>query len=104
MICVTVELWMWLSKELIGDFEVLSEMRSKRKEEMREGTTVQQLLNHLASNYPPIAREVFDLQRKQVYPHVVVNYNDRVISPHIVHGQVLRDGDRLTILPMYMGG
>jgi len=104
MICVTVELWMWLSKELSGDFEALSEMRSKRKEEIEEGKTVQQLLDQLARRYSPIARDVFDLQEKRVYPHVVVNYNDRVISPHIIHDQVLRDGDKITILPMYMGG
>ena len=104
MICVTVELWLWMGEELRGEFERLSEMRSKRKEEIEEGKTVQQLLDQLARRYPPIARDVFDLQEKRVYPHVVVNYNDRVISPHIVHDQVVRGGDKITILPMYMGG
>jgi len=31
-------------------------------------------------------------------------YNDRVISPHIVHEQVLKDGDKIKVLPVYMGG
>lgn len=101
---VTIELWMWLGKELGSDFESLSEMRSKKEEEVEEGTTIRQLLGRLARRYPPIARDVFDLKEKRMYPHVVVNYNDRVISPHIVHDQVLRDGDKITILPMYVGG
>ena len=101
---VTVELWLWLNKELEKDFESLSEMCSRRDEELAEGTTVRQLLDCLARRYPLFAREVFDLREKSVYPHVVVNYNDHVISPHIVHDHVLRDGDKITILPMYIGG
>ena len=101
---VTIELWMWLGKELGKDFESLSEMRSRREEKVEEGITIRQLFDHLARCYPPIAGEVFDLKEERMYPHVVVNYNDRVISPHIVHDQVLRDGDKITILPMYVGG
>ena len=101
---VTIELWLWLGKELGSDFESLSEMRSKKEEEVEEGTTIRQLLDDLARRYPPIAQKVFDLKESRLYPHVVLNYNDRVISPYIVHGQVLKDGDRITILPMYVGG
>jgi molybdopterin converting factor small subunit len=101
---VTIELWLWLDKELGSDFESLSKMRSKREEEVEEGTTIRQLLDDLARRYPPIAQRVFDLKESMLYPHVVLNYNDQVISPHIVHEQVLKDGDRITILPMYVGG
>jgi molybdopterin converting factor small subunit len=93
-----------LGKELGKDFESLSEMLSRREEKVEEGITIRQLFDSLARRYPPIAREVFDLKEKRMYPHVVVNYNDRVINPHIVHDQVLRDGDKITILPMYVGG
>jgi molybdopterin converting factor small subunit len=101
---VTIELWLWLGKELGDDFESPSEMRSIREEHVEEGTTIRQLLGNLARHYPPIARTIFDTKAKRLLPHVVVNYNDRVISPHVVHNQVLKDGDKITVLPMYMGG
>jgi len=101
---VTIELWLWLGKELGGDFESPSEMRSRREECVENGTTIRQLLDDLARRYPPLARIVFDKETKMLYPHVVMNYNDRVISPHIVHDQVLKNGDKITILPVYMGG
>jgi len=101
---VTIELWLWLGKELGGDFEMLSEMRSIREESVEEGTTIRRLLDNLAGRYPPIARSVFDIQAKRLLPHIIVNYNDRVISPHIVHDQVLNDGDKITVLPVYTGG
>lgn len=101
---VTIELWLWLGNELKGNFESPSEMRSIREEEVEEGTTIRQLLNHLARLYPPIAQKVFDLREKKLYSSVIVNYNEQVISPHIVHDQVLRDGDKLTIFPLYAGG
>lgn len=101
---VTIELWLWLGNELKGDFESPSEMRSTREERVEEGTTIRQLLDYLARRYPPIARRVFDIQAKRLYPHVVLNYNDQVISPHFVHEQVLKDGDKITIFPIYAGG
>lgn len=101
---VTIELWLWLGEELGRDFESPSEMRSIKEEHVKEGITIGQLLDNLAGRYPPIAQSIFDTKAKRLLPHVVVNYNDRVISPHIVHDQVLKDGDMILILPVYMGG
>ena len=101
---VTVEIWLWLGKELGEDFKSLSEMRSLKEESVEEGTTIHQLLDSLARCYPPIARHIFDIQVKKLSPNVVVIYNDQVISPHIVHEQVLKDGDKVKVLPIYMGG
>jgi sulfur carrier protein ThiS len=101
---VKIELWLWLGKDLGRDFESPSEMRSIREERVKEGTTIRQLLENLAGRYPPIGKSIFDTKAKRFFPHVVVNYNDRVISPHIVHDQILKDGDKITILPVYMGG
>jgi sulfur carrier protein ThiS len=101
---VTIELWLWLGEELGRDFESPSEMRSIREEGVKEGTTIRQLLENLAVRYPPIAKSIFDTKAKRFFPHVVVNYNDRVISPHNVYDQVLKDGDKILILPVYMGG
>jgi len=104
MIRITIELWLWLGKELGGDFESPSEMRSIREESLKEGTTIRELLDNLAGRYPAIDRSVFDTHTKRIFPHIVVNYNDRVISPHIVHDQILKDGDKITLLPVYTGG
>ena len=101
---VTIELWLWLGNELKGDFESPSEMRSVRKEEVEEGATIRELFDHLARRYPAIARKVVDREAEGIYPHIVVNYNDQVISPYVVYDQVLKDGDKITILPMYAGG
>ena len=101
---VTIELWLWLGNDLKGDFESPSEMRSIKEEAVKEGTTILQLLNNLARRYPAFSEKVFDGEKGMLHPYVVVNYNDKVISPHVVYQQVLNDGDRITILPMYMGG
>ncbi len=101
---VTVEIWLWLGKELGGGFRSLSDMRSLKEESIEEGTTIHQLLDSLAKCYPPFAQNIFDLKKKEVYPQVLVNYNDQVINPYIVQKQVLKDGDKITILPVYMGG
>ncbi|GAJ00271.1 unnamed protein product, partial [marine sediment metagenome] len=91
---VTVEIWLWLGKELGEDFKSLSEMRSLKEESVEEGTTIRQLLGSLARCYPTIAQNIFDPRVKEVYSHVVVNYNDQVISPYVVHKQALRNGDK----------
>lgn len=101
---VIIEIWFWLGKELEGDFESPTKMRSIKEERVEERTTIRQLLDHLAKRYPPIARNVFDIQEKKLSTNAVVIYNDRVISPHIVHEQVLKDGDKIKVLPVYMGG
>jgi molybdopterin converting factor small subunit len=101
---VTVELWLWLGKELKGDFESPSEMRSARKELVGEGMTVGELLKDLANRYEPFRQKVFDLREKRLYPQVVLTYNDQVISPHHLYEQVLKDGDKITMMPLYTGG
>ncbi|MBW2058870.1 MAG: MoaD/ThiS family protein [Deltaproteobacteria bacterium] len=101
---VTVELWLWLGRHLGEDFEPLSDMRSVRDEEVPDGTTVGQMLENLAQRYQAIAERVFDLQSGKIRPEVVVNYNDRVANPHTVQGIALKEGDKITILPLYVGG
>ena len=103
-VLVIIEIWMWLGKELGEDFESPSALRSTKKELVEEGTTIQQVLDNLANRYDSIAREVFDIRAKRVYPHVVVTHNDLVIDPHIVHEQTLKYGDKIRILPMDIGG
>lgn len=101
---VKIELWFWLGKELGRDFHSPSQMCCSKEEFVEEGTAVWQLLEDLAKRYPAIAERIYDSGTKRVYPNVVVNYNDRVISPHTVHEQVLKDGDKITLMPLYAGG
>jgi len=101
---VTIEILMWLGKELGDDFESPSEMRSIKEVCVEEGVTIRQLLANLAARYCAIAHRIFDQQTKSMYTDVVVIYNDMVISPYVVHEQILRDGDKITIFPAYAGG
>ncbi|MGQ9695290.1 MAG: MoaD/ThiS family protein [Thermodesulfobacteriota bacterium] len=104
MISVQVELWLWLSNELREDFDYLSPMRCGRREEVSEGMTIGQLLANLAKRYSPLANKVYNLGEDKLYPYLVINYNERVISPYVVYDQPLKEGDKITILPMYVGG
>ncbi len=101
---VTIELWLWLGNELKGDFECASEMRSVRTEDVDDGTTIGGFLASLAKRYFPIARSVFDIQGQKLYPEVVMNYNDRVINPDRMYDRILKNGDRITLLPLAGGG
>jgi molybdopterin converting factor small subunit len=101
---VTIELWLWLGNELKGDFESPSEMRSIKVEEVEDGATLRRLLCDLAKRYPAIAANVFETKTGELRPFVVMNYNDRVISPYEVYDRILRDGDKITILPLAGGG
>jgi sulfur carrier protein ThiS len=79
-------------------------MRSVRVEDVEDGTTIRTFLEHLAKRYFPIARSVFDIQGQKIYPEVVMNYNDRVVNPDRMYDRILKNGDRITILPLAGGG
>ena len=101
---VTIELWLWLSDDLKGDFECPSEMRSVKIDRVEDGTTIREWLHDLARRYPPLARRVFDIEAGSLHPDVVMNYNDRVVTPQQVYDTILKDGDRVTLLPLAGGG
>jgi molybdopterin converting factor small subunit len=104
MIRVKLEIWMRLGKELGKDFEALSEMCSIREEEVKDGITVRDFFNDLANRYEPVREKIIGRGRSNFYPDVVVTLNDRVISPSELFGRVLKDGDKITVLPMSDGG
>ena len=101
---VKLELWMWMGKELGRDFYSPSEMSSILETEVEDGTVVRAFFNHLADHYPPIAKKVFDRTNNQVYPNVVVTFNDRVIGLNELYNQILKDGDKVKVVQMYVGG
>jgi len=103
---VQVELWLWLNKELGGDFQSPSEMRSVTEMDVENGTTVRNLFDLLADRYPVIGEKVFNRENRKFYPNlsVILTSRDEVISPYSGEDSVLKDGDKIKILPIYVGG
>jgi molybdopterin converting factor small subunit len=101
---VKLEIWMRLGKELGKDFDVLSEMRFIREEEVKNGITVRDFFEDLADRYKPIREKISRKGRSSFYPDVVATLNDRVITPSELFDRVLKDGDKITVLPMFAGG
>jgi sulfur carrier protein ThiS len=101
---VTLELWMWLGKELGEDFRSVSDMCSVLKKEVAEGTTVKELFADLAGAYPPIGEKIFDREKKVFNSNVIVMFNERVIASKELHERILKEGDHLRVMPIYVGG
>ena len=103
---IHVEIWMWLGEELGSDFQPLSSMRSAKEMDVEEGVTVSQLLDRLAARYPPIRKKIFNREKKSLYPNlsVIGTHDGQVISPFQVENTALKDGDKITVLPLYVGG
>jgi molybdopterin converting factor small subunit len=103
---IQVELWLWLNKELGGEFQSPSEMRSLTEMEVENGTTVRNLFDRLADRYPVIGQKVFNRENRKFYPNlsVILTSKDEVISPYSGEDNVLQDGDKIKILPIYVGG
>ncbi len=97
---------MWLSDKLGSDFQPLSEMRSFKEMDVEEGLTVIQLFGRLAAQYPLIGEKIFDRQGQKFLPNlsVIVTEDGKVVSSFIVEESVIKDGYKITVLPLYVGG
>jgi sulfur carrier protein ThiS len=103
---IRIELWMWLGNDPGGGFQALSEMRSFREMEVEEGLTVLQLLDRLAAQSSVIEEKIIDQKNQKLLPNlsVVVTHEGLVVSPFDVEKTPIRDGYKITILPLYVGG
>ena len=103
---IQIELWMWLGDQLGKDFQAPSEMRSTREVVVEEGLTVIELFDRLAVQYPLIGERVFDRKTQKFFPNlnVIVTQHGQVISPFNMEEDVLKDGYKVTVLPLYVGG
>jgi len=103
---IRVELWMWLGDKLGSDFQPLSEMRSFKEMDVEEGLTVIQLFGRLAAQNPLIEKKIFDRKSQNFFPNlsVIVTEDGKVVSPFIVEESVIKDGYKITVLPLYVGG
>jgi molybdopterin converting factor small subunit len=104
MVRVTLEFWMGPGKDLGGDFRSLSELSSILETEVEDGIAVTALFQRLAGRYPPISEKVFDREKNEFYPSVVVTLNERVIGLKELYEKHLSEGDKITVVPMYVGG
>jgi molybdopterin converting factor small subunit len=103
---IRIELWMWLGKDPGAGFQALSEMRSFREMDLEDGLTVIQLLERLAAQSPVIGEKVFDRKNRKLLPNlsIVVTRDGLVVSPFDMEKTPIKDGYKLTILPLYVGG
>jgi len=103
---IQIELWMWLGDQLGEDFRSPSEMRSIKEMEVEEGLTIIQLFDRLAGRYPLIREKIYDRENKKFLPNlsVIVTRNSQVVSPFNIEENSLKDGYKITVLPLYVGG
>jgi len=104
MVRVRLEVWMWMGKDLGSDFQSLSEMGSVLETGVEGGTAVRAFFRGLSGLYPPIGQKIFSRETDQFYPNVVVTVNDRVIGLNELYERVLLEGDKIKVVPMYVGG
>jgi hypothetical protein len=103
---IRIELWMWLGENPGGGFQALSEMRSFREMDVDEGLTVIGLLDRLAAQSPMIEEKIFDRKNRKLLPNlsVVVTHEGLVVSPFNIDESEMKDGYKIAILPLYVGG
>jgi len=104
MIRIRLELWLRMGKDLGKDFQRLSDTCYVLEEEIGDGVTVRNFFNHLAEKDQPIREKIFESGKNIFYPDVVVTLNDRIIDPDELYERILKDGDKITVLPIFMGG
>ncbi len=97
---------MWLGDKLGGGFQALSEMRSFLEIEVEEGVTVVQVFDRLAVQNSVIAEKIFDRKSRKFFPNLsaVVTQDGLVVSPFNIEKSPIREGYKITLLPLYAGG
>jgi hypothetical protein len=81
-------------------------MRSFKKMGVEEGLTVIQLLDRLAAQSPVIEEKIFNRKNRKLLPNlsVVVTHDGLAVSPFNIDESEIKDGYKITILPLYVGG
>jgi hypothetical protein len=73
---------------------------------VEEGLTVIQLLDRLAAQSPVIEEKIFNRKNRKLLPKlsVVVTHDGLAVSPFNIDESEIKDGYKITILPLYVGG
>lgn len=72
--------------------------------ELPDGSTLAELLEHLASHCGRAAEPHLLNDQGQVRPSLLLVLNDSAVFPSQAAGTVLRSGDRVLLLPPIAGG
>ncbi len=102
MVRVKVEFWIQSGsgKEWGPDFESLADRRPTLSLSLADGTTVRALFEDLA-RYPAVRRHIFS--DHAFHPDITMTLNSLVMGFDELYSWALRDGDRISVLPMYAG-
>jgi molybdopterin converting factor small subunit len=103
MVRVKVEFWArsGSGKEWGPEFEFPADKRAALNLCVKDGTTVRALFEDL-ERYPAIKSEVFS--GRNFRPEINLALNSLVMGHDELYDRVLTDGDRISVLPMYVGG
>jgi len=102
MVRVKVEFWTrsGSGNDWGPDFESPADKRATLNLCVADGTTVRALFEDL-ERYPIVKQEVFD---RNFRPEINLALNSLVMGHDELYDRVLTDGDRITVLPVYVGG
>jgi molybdopterin converting factor small subunit len=78
--------------------------RVELRKDLPDGTTVIRLLSDLVTGYPGFREAVFNPESGTVNEQIGVVLNDQLLTFAEITEITLKDGDSLTILPVYAGG
>ncbi|MGQ9858833.1 MAG: MoaD/ThiS family protein [Thermodesulfobacteriota bacterium] len=104
LIRVEIELWLGLEEDLGGVFQRISPVRSRAVFQLASGTSVGELFSSVAREIPLVCQRVFNAETRKFSPEVVVIKNDAVASGSTLSEEKLSHGDRILIVPVYLGG
>lgn len=68
------------------------------------GCTLRQLFAELAQTDQSIGRFLFDVRTQNLYPHVLLTLNGRLVAVDKALDTALHDGDRVILFPICAGG
>ena len=104
MLRISVSLWLWLQEGLDGNFTFPSSMRADINLELTEGACVRDALACLSGRYPVIDQKVYSRNADRLNPNVKLIINKKVYPEGGVLDKVLKAGDNLRVIPIYVGG
>ncbi|MDM7911592.1 MAG: MoaD/ThiS family protein [Methanotrichaceae archaeon] len=91
-------------KIMVRAFASFREILGKEIEmDLKEGSTVRDLLETLASSSPKLKKAAFD-DSGNLLEYVLLMTNRKRIDPSDLDGAVLKDGDEVAIFPPVAGG
>ena len=99
---VTIEIWAW---PVISNV-TLAEVKKRviHQEKILPGMCALDLFNRMADKHDLIQDLAFDRERQKFYFHVSVVFNERIVTMSELSKTVLKDGDKIVIIPAVAGG